>query len=353
MKLFKNILFILFACGIIFFTGCRSNRWNPDVSKVPVSVTIDRFEQALFTVDTSNMDNFQRGIKRVESQYPAAYEAYVEHLLAVGPKDSFPTLLKLHKLISDSYWQGLYRDVEKKFDQKLMDSLRLQFDNAFRHYKYYYPADTIPRVVTFVKGFNPYQVVPAIFTYEDILGISLDNFMGADYKYYQGWPLYSDYQIRRFTPQYILPNSLKTLFSNKYPNDGNQEQTLLDNAVYLGKALFFLDAMTPDMPDTLKIEYTGKQLQWANDNEGQIWQHFTESKLLYSTDEKQTARYTTDAPFTNATGVPQEAPPRLAEYLGWQIVKSYMKNNPGVTLQQLMQEQDSRKILSMAKYKPK
>jgi len=338
MKLFKTILFLLFASSVIFFTACSSNRWNPDVSKIPVTVTIDRFEQALFTVDTTSMQNFERDIKRVENQYPAAYEAYVEHLLAVGPKDSFPTLYKLHKLISDGYWQGLYRDVETKYNTKLMDSLRVQFDNAFRHYKYYYPKDTLPRIITFVKGFNPYQVVPAVFTYENILGISLDNFMGADYKYYEGWPLYSDYQIRRFTPEYILPNSLKTIYSDKYPNPGNDNQTLLYNAVYLGKALFFLDVMTPDMPDTLKIEYTGKQLQWAKENEGQIWQHFTESKLLYSTDEKQTARYTTDAPFTNAEGVPQEAPPRLAEYLGWQIVKSYMKNNEQVSLSQLMAE---------------
>jgi hypothetical protein len=349
LKTTRNI-FTIIAMLLLF--SCSNNVWNPDVSKVTVQLQMERFERALFTVDTTSLEHFERDIKKVEERFPDAYEAYTEHLLAIGPKDSFPTILKLKKLISDGYWQNLYRDVEKKFDQRLMDSLNLQFENAFRHLKYYYPKDTLPKIVTLVKGFNPYQVVPAIFTYEHILGISLDNFMGAGYKYYEGWPLYGEYQIRRFTPAYILPNALKTIYSNKYAEEPENE-TLLASAIYLGKALFFLDAMAPDMPDSLKIEYSGKQLKWANENEGQIWQHFADNSLLFTTDQKKLSKYITDAPFTNADGVPTDAPPRLAEFLGWRIVKNYMDKNHNVTLKQLMEEKDSRKILQFAKYKPK
>jgi hypothetical protein len=39
-------------------------------------------------------------------------------------------------------------------------------------------------------------------------------------------------------------------------------------------------------------------------------------------------------------------------WAGWQIVKSCMKNNKDVTLQQLMGDQDAQKILNKSKYRP-
>jgi hypothetical protein len=39
-------------------------------------------------------------------------------------------------------------------------------------------------------------------------------------------------------------------------------------------------------------------------------------------------------------------------WLGQQIVKSYMKHNSDVTLEDLMNEKDAQKILSKSKYKP-
>ena len=61
-------------------------------------------------------------------------------------------------------------------------------------------------------------------------------------------------------------------------------------------------------------------------------------------------KYTSDGPFTSAFS--KESAPRIGYWMGWQIIKQYMKNNPDVTLEQLMNETDAEKILKMAKYKP-
>ena len=42
-----------------------------------------------------------------------------------------------------------------------------------------------------------------------------------------------------------------------------------------------------------------------------------------------------------------------AAWLGWQIVRKYMEENPKVTLAQLMAEKNAQKILTESKYKPK
>ena len=61
-------------------------------------------------------------------------------------------------------------------------------------------------------------------------------------------------------------------------------------------------------------------------------------------------KFTTDGPFTTAFS--KEAPPRIGYWIGRQIIKQYVKNNPFVSLQQLMDEKDAQKILMKAKYKP-
>lgn len=354
MKVPKRIeLFSILTILIIVSTACNTNRWKPDVSNIKADVHIKRFDQALFSIDTTTLENFDKGIIDLQKQYPEIYEAYVEHLLQIGPKDSLHTTLVLKKLVADKYWRELYNDVQKKYDDETIKSLEEQFSEAFKYLKYYYPKDTLPDVVAIVKGFNPYNVVPAMFTYENHLAVSLEMYMGYNYKFYQGWPIYGDYQIKRFDKAYILPQALKLIFEERYPPEKYTDGTLLSKAIYDGKELFFLSAMAPEMADTLKIEYTKAQLDWIEKNQPQMWNHFVSNNLLYSTDQHKLETYINDAPFTNAEQVPTEAPPRLGTFLGWQIVKKYVEENPEKSLQEILNEKDYRKILADSKYRPK
>src|SRR5205823_2493966 len=109
----------------------------------------------------------------------------------------------------------------------------------------------------------------------------------------------------------------------------------------------------PDLADTLKIEYTKEKLKWCLDNETEVWAHFIKEDLLYGTDEKKNMKYLNDAPYTTAENVPVESAPRLGEWLGWRIIKSYMKGNPSVTPGQLFSDKDYKKVLNLSHYRPK
>ena len=63
--------------------------------------------------------------------------------------------------------------------------------------------------------------------------------------------------------------------------------------------------------------------------------------------------YLTDGPFTPGLGDKSESAPKLGIWIGWQMVKKYMVENPDVTLQKLMADTDAQKILTKSKYKPK
>ena len=50
--------------------------------------------------------------------------------------------------------------------------------------------------------------------------------------------------------------------------------------------------------------------------------------------------------------IDNESPGRIGQYIGWQIVRSFMENNPKVTVQQLI-KMDAKTIFEQSKYKPK
>jgi len=120
--------------------------------------------------------------------------------------------------------------------------------------------------------------------------------------------------------------------------------------IIAGKALYFVDVTLPDVKDEFKIGYSAKQLDWSQKNESNIWAFIIENQLLFSSNPQGVSKMMTDAPFTS--GFAAESPGRLGAYIGWQIVRNYMKEADGITLKQLMEDTDAQQILKVSKFKP-
>jgi uncharacterized protein YjaZ len=75
-----------------------------------------------------------------------------------------------------------------------------------------------------------------------------------------------------------------------------------------------------------------------------------EKNRLYENNMRTVQELTGEGPFTSA--ISKDCPPGIAKWIGWQIVKSYMKNNENVSLEELMNEKDAQKILNKSKYRP-
>ncbi len=55
----------------------------------------------------------------------------------------------------------------------------------------------------------------------------------------------------------------------------------------------------------------------------------------------------------HSAGMPEEAPGQVGNWMGWQIVKAYMKRHPETTLPELIKMKDVQEILTKSRYKPK
>jgi len=116
--------------------------------------------------------------------------------------------------------------------------------------------------------------------------------------------------------------------------------------------MYLLDSYLPLVSDAVKIGYSEEKLNWAKASEEDVWRYFIEKDILYSTESKLNQRFIDLAPFSKFyLSFDNESPGRMGVYIGWQIVRAFMRNND-VSLQALMQ-MNEEEIFKKSKYKPK
>lgn len=332
-------IFFVFS-SFLALQSCQNNNYDADISEIEYDIEIRRFEKALIALDTAELSTSYEELKQ---NFPLSTELFIEQILGAGKVEN-PNLNLVKRFVSDSSYHEIVRDIQSEYAD--LKPLEEELIKAFKHVKYYFPKDTLPTEVnTFITG-----MALSAFTYEGLLGISLDRFMGEDYKYYFPRAI-PNYMAKRMRREYITPQAIKTYFTRKYPQEQFTDGTLLADMIYLGKQLEFVRMMCPNVHDTLIIEYSQKQLKWCQKNEPNVFTHFVNNKLFYETDHQKTFRYITDGPYTVAPDVPAESAPRIGEWIGWQIVKNYQKN-AAASPTDLFHLKDAKQIFKAARYKP-
>ena len=267
---------------------------------------------------------------------------YCEGVLRIGNPETEGFEYAVAQFITDESMKTLHEDVQ--FEYEDLTEIQSQLTNAFRYFKYHFPDSTIPQVVFNISALN-YAIVATPTT----LGIGLDMFLGADYPIYPmvGLPKYMYDNMKR---EQIVPQSMKGWLQATYETEAKRE-TLLDYMVFEGKLLYVLDAVLRESADSTKIGFSSDAMLWCANYEPRIWTHLVDQELLYATEYMNINKWINQAPFV--AGIPKDSPGRLGQWVGWQIVRKYMQENPEITLIDLMTNKNSQDILAKSKYKPK
>ncbi len=329
-----RLLTVYFVIAVMFFAGCgsRKDRLDVDVSGIKLDeVKIHRYDLDLFKVNPAQL---RQGLETLKPSYRFFLDTDLSDPAKINDMRAYlenPRNIEFHAAVDSQY--------------KQIEYLEKDLTAALKHYLYYYPGVKIPRAYAYISG-GDYDY-PVQFA-DSVLLIGLDNYLGKDFKPYtaDGLP---EYRISRMTPEYVIPDCMKVFQKITYPEQvpGN---TLLEQMVEAGKRLLFVDAMLPQTKDHLKIGYSQAQYDWIIKNEANVWAAIIENRMLYTTDGKLIQAFMADGPFTAEFS--KDAPARLGEWLGWQIVRKYYENQPEVTFLKVMTENDAQKILSLSKYKP-
>jgi hypothetical protein len=331
---------LLFAALLIVCFSCNNDPDHPDVSDVPVTLTLQRFETRFFSLDSNNLE---QGLHQLNKEYPKFFPFYMQQILQL-PSDAsgYPVI----KQVLNSY-APINDSIQKKY--KNLDWLKIDLTNAFKYVKFYYPSYKVPNVITFIGTFDVAGIVLTPYH----LGIGLQQYAGKNFSVYKDQQLqeiYPEYISRRFDQEYIVPNSMKAIVDDVY-GDSSTGRPLIEQMIEKGKQWYLLDKFLPEYNDTLKTGFTKKQLEWCKSNEGNVWGYFLSNVDLYSIDPAIIQDYIGDAPFTR--GMPEgSAPGNIGQWVGWQIVKTYAEKMVDIPLQQLLNT-PARTIFQEGKYKPK
>ena len=329
--------------GVTLFSSCSDqNKHMVDVAGSEVTVTINRLEDDIFSVKT--VEDY-KALDKIDQSFMHYFKRGI-----MGPETrdgSIPVEESTRGFVeftANSDMQDLYRTVDSMFPN--LEAQEAKLSKAFSYYHYHFPDKTIPKFYSIVTPFRS-----MVMTTDSAVGICLDMYLGADFTPYLTPTLnFPQFLINRFRKEYLTPNVVKGWLESEYTSP--QQARLLDEMIYTGKILCAMDAILPETHDSLKIGYPAGKIEWCNENEVQIWTHLIDQKLLYSTSYRDYAGVVTDGPFSKGMHVPQESPPKIAIWAGWQIVRKYMEKNPDVTLAQLMENQNPDDILRLSGYKP-
>ncbi|MCD8529074.1 MAG: hypothetical protein LRY27_03740, partial [Chitinophagales bacterium] len=176
-----------------------------DVSVVDVSLDFERFEQDFFKTDTNNLFENLNNLRKQDTAFFDFYTIQMMRFGRISDTLSSPTMLDIKTFLSNPYVHGLYDTVNERFPNT--QKLETELTDAFKHYKYYFPNNYIPKMRTVISEFG-YNVA-ALDT--DYLAICLDMYLGKDYVYYRSFD-FPQYVINRFEPKYIVPNCMEVLY---------------------------------------------------------------------------------------------------------------------------------------------
>jgi uncharacterized protein YjaZ len=226
-----------------------------------------------------------------------------------------------------------------------MSNIESELSTAIQYYHYYFDLPKKFNYYTYISGLdikNPVKVI------DSNIVLGLDLYLGANSKVYSmsGFP---KYKSKWLVEQNIVPSIMREIVSGIMP-ERDLSLKLIDQMIYEGKKLFFIQSMIPEIEDTLLMQYSKSQIQWCYENEARLWSLMVENQFLFETDISVQKKFMDDAPFTSILST--SAPARLGQFLGWRIVSRFMANSD-FELESLLAENNAQLILKESKYKPK
>ncbi len=243
--------------------------------------------------------------------------------------------------LNDTIQKEIYKEIDIIFSN--LDSYKGDLNNFFKNFTSYYPKYKLPRIIALNSDI---QYESRVILADSLLLIGLDNYLGSNHPFYSSIPEY----IRENLEPSMIMSDIAEEYAN-YVIPKNNYYTFLDKIIFYGKVLYFKDIMLPFIEDKNKIGYSNLHIDWAKKNEYYVWTYFVEKKLIFSSENKLINRFINNAPFSKFyLSIDNESSPMIGKFIGWQIVKSYMKNSNSSFIEMMLMNPID--IYNNSKYKP-
>jgi gliding motility-associated lipoprotein GldB len=294
-----------------------------EINKIPMKVTVERFDREFAKATPADLP-------QLKNKYPLLF-----------PRQT-PDSIWIKKM-NDSLQNELELEVKEQFPD--FSGQKEKLKNLFQHFEFYLTEFEPPsKIITLISEVDYRNQIIAT---DSLLLISLDTYLGPDHEFYVG---IQNFLRQNFTPKQIAPDVAEAYGEKLISKPSSR--TLLAQMLYYGKLLYLKDKVLPKLSDAEKIGYKNEEMNWAENNEYQIWQHLVDRELLFSTRPDLQQDFLKPAPFTKfGLKLDNDSPPRLGQYIGWKILRAFADKNPEVSLAETL-TLPADKIFKQSNYKP-
>lgn len=333
--IYQFILIIFIApLGIIGLESCGSGECeqNNSYNQVAIDLKVERLEDELENLKDveQTLKFFQRN--RIMTDFFLDANQY--------PNDTI-LAKRLYKLLQQPSIDTLISDSKSYFSD--FDKNISELTSAYQFIKYHYPEAKTPRIQTTISGFYNDMYIS-----DSLIVLGLDYFAGENGRYYPND--IPRYIVKRYMKESLSP-ILLSFVSNEFNLADQSHGTLLADMVNLGKSYYFVEQALPCKTDSLIIGYSTDELYAVKTNQEIIWANIIENEMLYETSHFLKNKFIGERP--NIAEISENCPGRVGAWIGWQIVRKYMDQNPEVSFTDLMNETDAHKIFQRSNYKPR
>ena len=295
----RRPIFIVFLVLTVLYACNENDKIEEEISAINVDLNVARFDKQFADAKAEDLP----GLKQ---QYPYLFPQQYADSVWVAK-------------LNDTIQKELFEEVQKifpDFSDEEADLIAL-----FQHIKFYFPKVPVPSVVTLTSDV---QYDTRVVLTDTLLLLGLDNYLGAEHRFYERIPKYVAAQLDK---KYLV-SDVASAFTNKVVQR-QKDRSFLAQMIFYGKQLYLKDKLMPSASDANKIGYDQDQLDWAVVNEEPMWRNFIEQEHHYSTDRQLASRFLDPAPFSKfgLELIDNESPGRVGRYIGWQIVKAFMDKN--------------------------
>ena len=303
----RRPIFIVFLVLTVLYACNENDKIEEEISTINVDLNVARFDKQFAEAKAEDLP----GLKQ---QYPYLFPQQYADSVWVAK-------------LNDTIQKELFEEVQKifpDFSDEEADLIAL-----FQHIKFYFPNVSVPSVVTLTSDV---QYDTRVVLTDTLLLLGLDNYLGAEHRFYERIPKYVAAQLDK---KYLV-SDVASAFTNKVVQR-QKDRSFLAQMIFYGKQLYLKDKLMPSASDANKIGYNQDQFDWAVANEEPMWRNFIEQEHLYSTDRQLASRFLDPAPFSKfgLELIDNESPGRVGRYIGWQIVQAFMDKNDVTVLELL------------------
>ena len=246
---------------------------------------------------------------------------------------------QIYSLIDNVYFDSLYLDVKKTFDDFI--EIYINLNNSFYLYNRESDFKLKPELNILVSGFYNDVVVS-----KKSVIVGIEYFLEQNNKYKPSD--LPEYILDRYTPVHLNSTLLKSYFS-QFNVINESDQSMLNEMIAFGKLYYVVGAISECEKDNIILGYSKNQFELLEENEAFIYSYFIQNELFFEKQSKEKQKYMSERPSTYE--ISPQVPGRIGRWLGWKIVSSYMNRNQ-LTLEELLLEVDFKKIFYNSNYKP-